>query len=99
MFPSPGTHTTVMSVLSPVLHPRSDDGFVELGDLPLQHGPQALSQAVVVLLQLLLVLFLVRRDQVLVLLNRLPAPVGPGRIRELPDLSAQCNTLCTHQSS
>lgn len=46
----------------PVFESRSDDGFVELGDLPLQHGPQALSEAVVVLFQLLLVLFLVRSD-------------------------------------
>lgn len=61
-------------VCLPVLQPRPDDGFVELGNLPLQHGPQALSQAVVVLLQLLLVLFLVQRDQVLILLNCLTTP-------------------------
>lgn len=60
----------------PVLEPRPDDGLIELGNLPLQHGPQALSQAVVVLLQLLLVLLLVQCDQVLVLLNCLPTPTG-----------------------
>lgn len=62
----------------PGLQPRPDDGFVELGNLPLQHRPQALPQAVVVLLQLPLVLRLVRRDQVLVLLNGLATP-GGGR--------------------
>lgn len=46
----------------PVLQPRPDDGFIELGNLPLQHGPQALSQAVVVLFQFLLVLLLVGGD-------------------------------------
>lgn len=60
----------------PVLQPRPDDGLVELGNLPLQHGPQALSQPVVVLLQLLLVLLLVRCNQVLVLLNSLATPTG-----------------------
>lgn len=43
----------------PVLQPRPDDGFVELRNLSLQHRPQALSQTVVVLLQLLLILLLV----------------------------------------
>lgn len=60
----------------PALQLRPDDGFIELGDLPLQHRPQAFSEAVVVLLQLLLVLFLVRCDQVLVLLNRLTTPTA-----------------------
>lgn len=46
----------------PVFKPRPNDGFIELRNLPLQHGPQALSQAVVVLFQFLLVLFLVRGD-------------------------------------
>lgn len=58
----------------PVLQPWPDDGLIELRDLPLQHGPQALSKAVVILLQLLLVLLLVRRDQVLVLLHCLSTP-------------------------
>lgn len=58
----------------PVLQPRPDDGFIELRDLPLQHGPQALSKAVVILLQLLLILLLVRSDQVLVLLHCLSTP-------------------------
>lgn len=62
-------------VCLPVLQPGPDDGFIELRNLPLQHGPQVLSEAVVVLLQLLLVLFLVRCDQMLVLLNRLPTPM------------------------
>lgn len=66
----------VWRACSPVLQPRSNDGFIELGDLPLQHGPQVLSQAVVVLLQLLLVLFLVRCDQVLILLDCLTTPAG-----------------------
>lgn len=67
----------------PVLQPRPDDGFIQLGNLPLQHRPQALSQAVVVLLQLLLVLFLVKRDQVLVLLNGLTTPAGQRAERRL----------------
>lgn len=58
----------------PVLQPRPDDGLIELRDLPLQHGPKALSEAAVVLLQLLLVLLLVRCDQVLVLLHCLSTP-------------------------
>lgn len=58
----------------PVLQPRPDDGLIELRDLPLQHGPQVLSKAVVILLQLLLVLLLVRSDQVLVLLHCLSTP-------------------------
>lgn len=58
----------------PVLHPRPYDGLIELRNLPLQHRPQALSKAVVVLLQLLLVLLLVRRDQVFVLLHCLTTP-------------------------
>lgn len=61
-------------VCLPVLQARPDDGFIELRNLPLQHGPQALSQPVVVLLQLLLVLFLVKCDQVLILLNCLTTP-------------------------
>lgn len=60
----------------PVLQPWPDDGLIELRDLPLQHGPQALSKAVVILLQLLLVLLLVRSDQVLVLLHCLSTPEG-----------------------
>lgn len=59
----------------PVLQPGPDDGFIELGNLSLQHRPQVLSEPVVVLLQLLLVLFLVRCDQVLVLLNCLAASI------------------------
>lgn len=58
----------------PVLQPGPDDGLVELRNLPLQHRPQALSKAVVVLLQLLLVLLLVRCDQVFVLLHCLTTP-------------------------
>lgn len=64
-------------VCLPVLQPRPDDGFIELRNLPLKHRPQAFSKAVVVLLQLLLVLFLVRCDQVLVLLNCLATPTVP----------------------
>ena len=60
----------------PVLQSWLDDGFIELRDLPLQHGPKVLPQPVVVLLQLLLVLLLVRPDQVLILLHSLPAPAG-----------------------
>ena len=63
----------------PVLQSWLDDGFIELRDLPLQHGPQVLPQPVVVLLQLLLVLLLVRSDQVLVLLHGLPTPAGIGQ--------------------
>lgn len=63
-------------VCLPVLQTRPDDGFIELRNLPLQHRPQVLSQAVVVLPQLLLVLFLVRCDQVLILLDCLTTPSG-----------------------
>lgn len=63
-------------VCLPVLQSRPDYGFIELGYLPLQHGPQALSQAVVVFLQLLLVLFLVWCDEVFVLLNCLTTSTG-----------------------
>lgn len=59
----------------PVLQAGPNDGFIELGNLPLQHRPQVLSEPVVVLLQLLLVLFLVRCDQVLVLLNGLATSI------------------------
>lgn len=60
----------------PALQLGPDDGFIELRDLPLQHRPQAFSEAVVVFLQLLLVLFLVQCDQVLVLLNCLTTPTA-----------------------
>lgn len=63
----------------PVFKPGPDDGFIQLGDLPLQHWPQAFPQPVVILLQLLLVLFLVRCDEVLVFLNCLSTPTTEGR--------------------
>lgn len=68
----------------PVLQPWPDDGLIELRDLPLQHGPQALSKAVVILLQLLLVLLLVRRDQVLVLLHCLSTPKVQETVENYP---------------
>lgn len=37
-------------VCLPVFQTRPDDGFIQLRNLPLQHGPQAFSKAVVVLL-------------------------------------------------
>lgn len=66
-------------VCLPVLQSRPDDGLIELGDLSLQHRPQAFSQAVVVLLQFLLVLLLVWCDQVLILLDCLATPTGRER--------------------
>lgn len=83
----------------PVLQPRPDDGLIELGDLPLQHGPKALSEAAVVLLQFLLVLLLVRCDQVLVLLHCLSTPtahrvenylVGMGHSMKRKDRNRVC---------
>lgn len=66
----------------PFLQPGPDDGFVELGNLSLQHWPQVLPQPVVVLLQLLLVLFLVQCDQVLILLNCLATSITQTIILE-----------------
>lgn len=60
----------------PILDARFDDGLVELRDLSLQHGPQVLSQFVVVFLHLLLVLLLIRSNELLVLLNSLSTPAG-----------------------
>lgn len=59
----------------PIPQPGPDDGFIELGNLSLQHRPQVLSEPFIVLLQLLLVVCLVRCDQVLVLLNCLAASI------------------------
>lgn len=58
----------------PAFQTGFDDGLVELRDLPLQHRPQVFPQLIVVLLQLLLILSLVRCDQVLVLLDCLSTP-------------------------
>lgn len=60
----------------PILDARFDDGLVELRDLSLQHWPQVLSQFVVVFLHLLLVLLLIRSDELLVLLNSLSTPAN-----------------------
>lgn len=75
----------------PVLQPWPDDGLIEFRDLPLQHGSQALSKAVVILLQLLLVLLLVRSDQVLVLLHSLSTP--EVQMVENYPVSGPCRTI------
>lgn len=57
----------------PLLTVNSEYGLVELWDFPLDHGPEAVPQLVVVLLELLLVLPLLRRDEPPVLLYSLTA--------------------------
>lgn len=52
---------------------NSEYGLVELWDFPLDHGPEAVPQLVVVLLELLLVLPLLRRDEPPVLFYSLTA--------------------------
>lgn len=54
-------------------------GLVELWDFPLDHGPEAVLQPVVVLLELLLVLPLLRRNESPVLLYGLTASEGERR--------------------
>lgn len=57
----------------PLLTVSSEYGLVELRDFPLHHGPEAVPQLVIVLLELLLVLPLLRRDEPPVLLYSLTA--------------------------
>lgn len=57
----------------PLLTVNSEYGLVELWDFPLDHGPEAVPQPVVVLLELLLVLPLLGRDEPPVLLYSLAA--------------------------
>lgn len=57
----------------PLLTVNSEYGLVELWDFPLDHGPEAVPQLVIVLLELLLVLPLLRCDEPPVLLYSLTA--------------------------
>lgn len=84
----------------PLLTVNSEYGLVELWDFPLDHGPEAVPQPVVVLLELLLVLPLLGGDKSPVLLHSLAASeVEKGGGRSLSSVSSDLENISSMAAS
>lgn len=84
----------------PLLTVNSEYGLVELWDFPLDHGPEAVPQPVVVLLELLLVFPLLGRDEPSVLLYSLAASeVGKGGCMSLLSVLSDLENISSMAAS